>query len=141
MPTENPSDTKVSASGALPGPFRRMAPPRRGFRRWLLDNYRLVYFLDLVTAYASLMLYFASLVLLGKPTILSRIFLGIVFGAGFIAALPFVSRGSANPEAQFIRMLKTRRPKKTERVELVVLIVLWSLIALALTVALSRFRG
>jgi len=119
--------------------FRRIAPRRRGFRLWLLENYRLLYTLDLIAAYASLMAYFASLVLAGGPSILSKIALGILIGSAGIAALPFAVRSSsANVDGSFRSALLVRRSKKTVRVEVIVAAVLWTLIAI---VVVSIFLG
>lgn len=113
-----------------------VGPPRRGIRAWLLENYRLLYTLDVIAAYVSLMLHFAALVLIGRANPLSNFFLGVLCVTGFIAAAPFISRGRGRSfEEDFVRTLKFRRSKETERVELMVAAGLWLMIAIAFAIA------
>lgn len=114
-----------------------MTPLQPGFRHWLLENYRLVYGLDLIVAYASLMLYFASLVWIGRSSAVSRILLGILAASASVSALPFVSR-YGDPERRFVAALRIRRPKETERVEIIIAVVLWAFIAIAAMFLFSR---
>lgn len=119
--------------------FRLMSPPRRGFRHWILENYRLLYRLDLIVAYASLMLYFASLILIGKPNVASKIVLAIFVVSAAVVALPFAARG--HWDDSFRTALKTRRPQKTERMEIMSAVILWAFIAVAVAFELLRSRA
>jgi hypothetical protein len=77
------------------------------------------------------MLYFASLVVLDGPSLVSRVLVGTFWGFMFIALAPWFVRGG-DPETNVRKILKTYRPKETERFELIVAITLWSLIGLTL---------
>jgi len=121
------------------GSFRQMPPPLHGFRHWLLENYRPLYVLDLIVAYASLMLYFVLLVLIGRPSVASKIIFGIFVGSAVVGALPFaVAR--YRPEDSLRTALKTRRPKKTERMETIIAAVLWAFILIAFALLHSRIH-
>jgi hypothetical protein len=131
---ENPiSPEALDAIRRPRSPFRLVRPQRTGFRHWLLENYNLLYTLVLISTYASLMLYFASLVAFGRPSLVSKVLFGTFAVFMCIALAPWLTRGGSK-EASLRRVLKTYRPKETERFELIVAITLWSLIGLALAV-------
>jgi hypothetical protein len=126
----NQASPEVSASvGRARRPFRLVRPRQRGVRHWLLENYNLLYTLILISTYAFLMLYFASLVVFGRPSFVSRVLFGTFAVCMFIALAPWFVRGR-DPETEVRKILKTYRPKETERFELIVAITLWSLIGL-----------
>lgn len=142
MPRVRESDKQTpSGVGSLRDTFRRVRPRRTGFRSWLLANYRLVHFLDLVLAYGSLMLYLASLVLVGQASRITKVLLGVLIGSAVVAALPVAASRYGDPEQALQRLLKIGRPAETERVEIIVAIVLWALIAMAFGFALLHPRG
>ena len=138
---ENPSEDESAVETGSRGLFDRLPPKGTGFRHWLLENYHLIYGLDLVCAYASLMLYLASLVLIGRPSVVSKTFLGILIGTATIALLPFAAKRYGDPDAAFRRVLRTRRPRQTERVEIIIAVVLWSLIAIVILAAILFSHG
>jgi hypothetical protein len=124
----NQASPEVSASvGRARRPFRLVRPRQRGVRHWLLENYNLLYTLVLISTYAFLMLYFASLVVFGRPGFVSRVLFGAFAVCMFIALVPWLMmRG--DPETQLRRVLLTYRPHKTERIELIIGVILWSVI-------------
>ncbi len=79
------------------------------------------------------MLYFVSLVVFGRPSFVSKALFGTFAVCMCIALVPWLARGG-DKEASLRRVLKTYRPKETERIELIVAITLWSLIGLGLAV-------
>ena len=142
MPRERESDKQIPAGVAyLRDAFRRVRPRRTGFRNWVLENYRLVYFLDLVLAFASLMFYLVSLVTFGEANLVTRVLLGVLIGSAVVAALPLAARRYLGNEQAFRTMLKVRRSRETERVEIIVAVVLWLLIAMAFAFAFLHSRG
>jgi hypothetical protein len=140
MPREHESNDEFS----LPSEARPVDGEewehQRGFRHWLLENYRLLYILDLIIAYAFLILYFASLILMDRSSILSRIMFGVFLGATAIGALPFVVRGG-NRENSFRAALRVRRSKKTEQAEILIAVSLWALIATAIALLFLHSRA
>jgi hypothetical protein len=132
----NPISPEASGVIRRPrSPFRLVRPQRTGFRHWLLENYNLLYTLVLISTYASLMLYFAALVIFGGPSLVSNVLFGTFAVCMCTALAPWLVRGGGQDrEASLRRVLKTYRPKETERFELIVAITLWSLIGLALAV-------
>lgn len=123
------------------GAISEKEPPRRrgSVRAWLLENYRLIYFLNLVAAYTFLVLFLISLLLFGKPTFVSKAFLTIFIGSAIIAALPWVEFGRGNA-ARTRRVLSVRRSPRTARIEIVVAAVLWGAIALVVAVVVLGIR-
>lgn len=142
MPRERESDRQTpGGAGYLRGMFRQVRPRRTGFRSWSLENYRLLYFFDLVVAYASLMLYLASLAVVGEASLITRVLLGVLIGSAIVAALPLTLRRFLGNEQAFQTMLKVHRSKETERLEMIVVVVLWFLIAVAFALATLHPMG
>lgn len=82
----------------------------------------------LIAAYAALMLYFVALVTFGGPSFASRILLTIFWTCFFITLAPWLAIRGGNKKRSFRRLLLTYRLRKTERIELIVGVILWTLI-------------
>jgi hypothetical protein len=78
------------------------------------------------------MLYFAALVIFNGPSGVSKTLIGIFAACLFIALAPWLMRRGGDPERELRRVLTTYRPRRTERIELIVALTLWSFIGLAL---------
>jgi len=140
MPREHESNDEFSLPPDASPVDGEELEHQRGFRHCLLENYRVLYILDLIIAYASLMLYFASLILMDRSTISSRIMFGVFLAATAIGALPFVVRGG-NPAASFRAALRVRRSKKSEQAEILIAVSLWALIATAIALLFVHSRA
>jgi hypothetical protein len=131
----NPTSPEASGWIRRPrGPFRLVRPRRTGVRHWLLDNYNLLYTLILITTYATLMLSFVALIIFGGASFVSRLLLGVFFTFCGLALIPWMLRGGGDPERALRRVLLTYRPHKTERIELIIGLILWFIIGAGLVV-------
>ena len=136
MPTENDTGERSQALSAMENVRGK---PAAGVRAWLLENYRLIYFLNLVAAYSFLILFSISLFLFGKPMFVSKVFLAIFIGSAIIAALPWVEFGRGNP-ARTRRVLSVRRSPRAARIGIVLAAVVWGAIALVIAAVLLGLR-
>jgi hypothetical protein len=115
-------------------PFRLVRPRRTGFRHWLLENYNLLYTLILITTYATLTLFLVALIAFGGPSLNSKLLLGVFCGFVIMALVPWMLRGRRGPEHSLRRVLLTYRPHKTERIELIIGLILWSIIGAGIVI-------
>ena len=145
----HPSPSEVD-SETRGNPFRTVRTRAHGFRSWMAVNHDLAFVLCLIAAYASMMLYFVALVAFGRETLASRALVLLVVAFGALAWMLVQS------SRQRTRLKRTRggwrwrlrpspvwtlyRPVKTERVEKLIALALWSLIAVV-TIVLLLWYG
>jgi len=135
------SDESRRYSESLPyDPDREDSEHQHTFRHWMDVNEQWLRVFLLIAAYASLMLYLVSLVLLGGPSVLTKIFSGIIVGSLFVVYLLFRFSQPVDKEGRTI--WRIYRSSKKERREKRIAAMLWSVIALAFLLALiwSRLR-
>jgi hypothetical protein len=110
---------------------------RRRFRRWLAENYRLLYGLNLIATYALLMLYIASRIMFGDGSLIPKVALGILSFCGFISFAPFMVRGYSRAfDDNYVRAyIMKHRSAKVERIEMITAAVLWAFILVAFLLA------
>jgi hypothetical protein len=102
------------------------------FRRWLAENYRLIYGLNLIATYALLMLYLASCVVFGDSSVISKGTLGIFSASGFFSLAPLLGRGKGLDDKSIRTEILAHRSTKVERIEKIAAAVLWTLILVTL---------
>lgn len=133
------NDETPRASESLPyDPDREDLEHQHTFRHWMAVNEQSLRVFLLIAAYASLMLYLLSLVLLGGPSISTKIFSGILVGSLLVAHLLFRVSGPTDGEGRTIWQIY--RSSKKERTEMWIAAVLWSIIALAFLLVLISSR-
>lgn len=99
------------------------------FRRWLAENYTLMYGLNLIATYALLMLYMASRVVFGDASILPKGMLAIFSVSGFVSIAPFIVLGRGRFDDKSMRaQILVHRSAKVERVEKIAAAVIWTLV-------------
>lgn len=104
------------------------AEHRRGLRHWMAENEQSFRVFLLITAYASLMLYLIALLVLGRPSLGTRIFKDILIGSLFVAFILFRLSGPVDKKGR--TMWEIYRAPGKERVEQIVAAMLWGLIAI-----------
>lgn len=137
MPMEN---ERGGASKGLSRKGMESGAQCGGIRARLLENYLLIYILNLVAAYSFLVLFFISLFIFGKVNFVSEAFLAIFVGAVVIAALPWVEFGRRDAARSARRVFSFQRSPRLARIEIVVAAVLWGAIALVVAVVVLGLR-
>jgi polyferredoxin len=133
------NDESRGFSESLPyDPDREDAENQRTFRHWMDVNEQSLRVFLLIAAYASLMLYLVSLVLLGGPSVLTKIFSGIIVGSLFVVYLLF--RFSLPVDQEGRTIWRIYRSSKKERRKKRIAVILWSFIAFGFLLALIWSR-
>jgi len=137
-----PKEHKSSDDSPLPPKSRpvgsEVAENDRGFRHWMAENELSLRILLLIAAYACLMLDLIFYVLLGGPSLITKILTGIIVGS-LLAAYALFRLGFADEEGSTV--WQVYRAPRTERVEKWIATALWSLIVIAVLLALFVSRS
>lgn len=126
----------VSAQSHSDSSRAREPRVRMRFRRWLTENYRLAYRLNLIATYALLILYLVSLVTFGDSSSVPKVVLGIFSVSGFISIAPLIVIGRGRFDDKITRaQILAHRSAKVERIEKTAAAVIWALILATLLFA------
>jgi hypothetical protein len=136
-----PKEHKSSDDSSLPPESRPFdsedTEHDRGFRHWMAENEVSLRVLLLIAAYACLMLDLVFYVLLGGPSLITKILTGIIVGS-LVGAYALFRLGFADEEGRTV--WQVYRAPRTERVEKWIAIALWTLIVIGVLLALFVFR-
>jgi hypothetical protein len=80
------------------------------------------------------MLSFVALIIFGGTSFVSKLLLGVFFTFCGLVLMPWMLRGGGDPERALRRVLLTYRPHKTERIELIIGVILWSIIGAGIVI-------
>jgi glucan phosphoethanolaminetransferase (alkaline phosphatase superfamily) len=138
MEREPNDETRLRAEEPPFDPDREDFEHQHTFRHWMAVNEQSVRVFLLIAAYASFMLYLASLVLLGGPSLLTKIF-SVVPVTSLVAAY-ILLRVSGPVDRDGRTIWQVYRSTGKERVEKRIAAALWLFIAIAVPLLLVWSR-